>query len=52
MMPERESLMTPELLTSMDAYVCSSASEGMSNALLEALAAELSVVVTDVGDNA
>ncbi len=41
-----------ELLRSMDAYVCSSASEGMSNALLEALAAKLPVVVTDVGDNA
>lgn len=42
----------PAMLTAMDAYVCSSDSEGMNNAVLEALAAGLPVVVTDVGDNA
>jgi len=42
----------PTLLSAMDAYVCSSASEGMSNAVLEAMAAGLPIVTTDVGDNA
>lgn len=42
----------PSLLTAMDVYVCSSASEGMSNAVLEAMASGLAVVATDVGDNA
>lgn len=41
----------PTLLQSMDAYVCSSASEGMSNALLEAMAAGLPIIATNVGDN-
>ncbi len=40
-----------ELLSAMDAYVCSSASEGMSNAVLEAMAGGLPIVATDVGDN-
>lgn len=40
------------LLGCMDAYVCNSASEGMNNALLEALAVGIPSVVTDVGDNA
>jgi glycosyltransferase involved in cell wall biosynthesis len=40
-----------EVLSSIDLYVCSSASEGMSNALLEAMAAGLPIVTTDVGDN-
>lgn len=42
----------PALLSGMDAYVCSSRSEGMNNALLEAMAAGLAIVATDVGDNA
>jgi glycosyltransferase involved in cell wall biosynthesis len=41
----------PAYLASMDAYVCSSASEGMSNAVLEAMAAGLPIIATDVGDN-
>ena len=42
----------PALLRCMDVYVCSSASEGMNNALLEAMAAALPIIATDVGDNA
>lgn len=42
----------PSLLSGMDAYVCTSRSEGMNNALLEAMAVGLAVVATDVGDNA
>ncbi len=42
----------PDLLACMDAYVCSSVSEGMSNSLLEALASGIPTVATDVGDNA
>lgn len=41
-----------EHLSACDAYVCSSESEGMSNALLEAMAVGLPLLVTDVGDNA
>lgn len=41
----------PTLLCAVDGYVCSSESEGMSNALLEAMAAGSPVVATDVGDN-
>ena len=36
----------------MDAYACSSESEGMSNALLEGMASGLPIVATDVGDHA
>jgi glycosyltransferase involved in cell wall biosynthesis len=36
----------------MDLYVCPSASESMSNAVLEALASGLPVVTTNVGDHA
>lgn len=42
----------PSLLRTLDAYACSSDSEEMSNALLEAMAAGLPVVTTDVGDHA
>lgn len=42
----------PDLLGCMDVYVCSSASEGMNNALLEAMAVGLPIIATDVGDNA
>ncbi|UCE60622.1 MAG: glycosyltransferase [Phycisphaerales bacterium] len=42
----------PALLAGMDVYACSSDSEGMNNAVLEALAAGLPVIATDVGDNA
>lgn len=41
----------PALLGSSDAYVCSSRSEGMSHAVLEAMAAGLPIVATRVGDN-
>ncbi|MCX8072602.1 MAG: glycosyltransferase [Candidatus Binatia bacterium] len=39
----------PEVYAAMDLYVLSSHDEGMSNALLEALAMEKPVVATDVG---
>jgi len=42
----------PSVLQAMDAYVCSSDSEGMSNALLEAMASGVPVVTTNVGDHA
>jgi glycosyltransferase involved in cell wall biosynthesis len=42
----------PALLAGMDVHVCTSESEGMNNALLEAMAAGLPVIATDVGDNA
>ncbi len=38
-------------LAALDVYVCPSASEAMSNALLEAMALGLPVVSTDVGDH-
>jgi len=41
----------PELLSAMDIGVLASHEEGLSNALLEKLAAGLPVVVTDVGGN-
>jgi glycosyltransferase involved in cell wall biosynthesis len=42
---------TPSLLAASDVYACPSLSEGMSNALLEALATGLPCVATDVGDH-
>lgn len=42
----------PAVLRAMDVYVCSSAAEGVSNALLEAMAAGLPIVTTNVGDHA
>lgn len=38
-------------LSCMDLYVCSSFSEGMSNALLEAMASQRTIITTDVGDH-
>lgn len=42
----------PALLTALDLFVCCSAAEGMSNAVLEAMAAGLPIIATAVGDNA
>jgi L-malate glycosyltransferase len=39
----------PEVLSALDVFVLPSESEGMSNAILEAMAMELPVVATDVG---
>jgi L-malate glycosyltransferase len=41
-----------DLLAASDVYVSSSHTEGLSNAILEAMASGLPVVVTDVGDSA
>ena len=41
----------PEILPALDVFVCSSHSEGMSNAVLEAMATALPCVVTDVSDH-
>jgi glycosyltransferase involved in cell wall biosynthesis len=42
----------PDLLPALDAYVCASDSEEMSNSLLEAMAAGVPAISTDVGDHA
>lgn len=41
----------PRLLSAMDGYVMASHEEGFSNAILEAMAAGLAIVATDVGGN-
>lgn len=41
----------PEVLAALDVFVLPSQSEGMSNALLEAMAMQLAVVATGVGGN-
>ncbi len=41
----------PTILSALDAYVCASHGEGMSNALMEAMAAGLPIVSTAVGDH-
>jgi glycosyltransferase involved in cell wall biosynthesis len=41
----------PGLLAALDLFVCCSAAEGMSNALLEAMAAGAAIIATAVGDN-
>lgn len=41
----------PELLEGADVYLCTSLYEGTSNAILEAMNANLPIVATDVGDN-
>ena len=47
-----EGTQTPELaFAAMDAYICSSETEGFSNVLLEAMASGLPVIATDVGGN-
>jgi glycosyltransferase involved in cell wall biosynthesis len=42
----------PQCLSAMDIFVLTSQNEGMSNALMEAMASRLPCVVTDTGDNA
>tara|TARA_B000000441_G_C21748683_1_gene360001 strand:- start:1627 stop:2781 length:1155 start_codon:yes stop_codon:yes gene_type:complete len=41
----------PEILLSMDGYICASHTEGFSNAILEAMASGLPTIATNVGGN-
>jgi len=41
----------PEILLSMDGYICASHTEGFSNAILEAMASGLPIIATNVGGN-
>ena len=41
----------PEILLSMDGYICASYTEGFSNAILEAMASGLPIIATNVGGN-
>ncbi len=41
----------PQLLAAMDGYIMASHEEGFSNAILEAMAAGLPIIATDVGGN-
>ena len=41
----------PKILLAMDGYICASHTEGFSNAILEAMAAKLPVIATNVGGN-
>jgi len=41
----------PKILLAMDGFICASYSEGLSNAILEAMTMELPIIATNVGGN-
>ncbi len=41
----------PKILSAMDGFICVSHSEGLSNAILEAMAMKLPIIATNVGGN-